>query len=60
MMMNQILTWIIHGPRLLQMRAVRNEAVVLHCECLATKQMQENRLSHIPGKKEVNIIAIIL
>jgi len=33
------LTWIIHKSRLLQMRDMRHEAVVLHCECLITKQM---------------------
>ena len=34
------LNWIIHESRLLQMRGARHEGVVLHCECLVTKQIQ--------------------
>jgi len=32
-----LLTWIIHESRLLQIRGVGDEAVVLHCESAATK-----------------------
>ena len=33
-------TWIIHGPRLLQMRGVTHTAVVVHRKWVTTKQMQ--------------------
>ena len=33
------ITWIIHEPRLLQMRGAAREAVIFHCERAATKQM---------------------
>jgi len=32
--------FIIHESSLLQMRGTRHDAVVFHCECLVTKQMQ--------------------
>jgi hypothetical protein len=34
---NSIFTWIIHEPRLPQIRGAGDEAVVLHCESAATK-----------------------
>ena len=38
--LEKLLTWIIHGPRLLQMRGVTHAAVVVHRKWVTTKQMQ--------------------
>jgi hypothetical protein len=39
-MNNEASGLIIHESSLLQMRGTRYEGVILHCECLVTKQMQ--------------------
>jgi len=39
------LAWIIHEPRLMQMRGVTHAAVVVHRKWVTTKQMRQNRLA---------------
>jgi hypothetical protein len=38
-------TWVIHESRLPQMRGAGDEAVIIHCESAATKQMRGDRLA---------------
>ena len=45
-----MLTWIIHDSRLWQMRGTRDEDVVLHFECLVTKQMLQDRFASMVKK----------
>ena len=39
------LAWIIHEPRLMQMRGVSHAAVVVYRKWVTTKQMCQNRLA---------------
>jgi hypothetical protein len=39
------LTWIIHGPRFLQMRGMTHAAMVVHRKWVITKQMQQDRFA---------------